>query len=123
MKLTLLVEEGRSSRRQYVLERGGLEIGRAMECDVLFDGSQANVSRHHASLTRGPLGYVLADHSSNGTWVNGQRIQKAVLESGDVIRLGADGPRLRVSVSTDASRASEMSRRGARSPTRASTTP
>jgi len=103
MKLTLLVEEGRSSRRQYVLERGGLEIGRAMECDVLFDGSQANVSRHHASLTRGPLGYVLADHSSNGTWVNGQRIQKAVLESGDVIRLGADGPRLRVSVSTDAS--------------------
>lgn len=101
MKLTLHVEDESGPRQGYVLERGGLELGRGEDCDVAFDASQVSVSRHHASLRCESDGFTITDHSSNGTWVNGQRIQAIQLQSGDVIRLGIDGPRLRVSVSAE----------------------
>jgi DNA-binding NtrC family response regulator len=47
------------------------------------------VSRHHAELYRqGPL-YVLCDQgSTNGTWLDGRRIQHAPVAPGSVLRLG-----------------------------------
>jgi protease PrsW len=98
MGLRLHVEGGPTAGREYALESGGLEMGRAEDCDIVFDASLAGVSRHHASVRHEPTGYTLVDHSSNGTWVNGQRVQVALLFSGDIIRLGTDGPRMRVSV-------------------------
>jgi pSer/pThr/pTyr-binding forkhead associated (FHA) protein len=47
------------------------------------------VSRRHAVLKREGANYVLEDAgSTSGTFVNDQRIQRHVLASGDVIRLG-----------------------------------
>lgn len=47
------------------------------------------VSRFHAAIERTPEGLVLRDlDSRNGTWVNGKRIQKALLRPGDEIRIG-----------------------------------
>jgi pSer/pThr/pTyr-binding forkhead associated (FHA) protein len=62
-------------------------IGRSSDCDVRVD--DANVSRRHAEVRRIGDGYSLVDlGSTNGTEVNGQRIQETALMNGDVISVG-----------------------------------
>ncbi len=62
-------------------------LGRSSECDVVVD--DPHVSRRHAEIRRIGDGYSLVDLSStNGTEVNGQRIQETALMSGDVIGVG-----------------------------------
>jgi pSer/pThr/pTyr-binding forkhead associated (FHA) protein len=65
-----------------------LVIGRSSDADVHVD--DANVSRRHAEVRRiGDGGYSLVDlGSTNGTEVNGQRIQETALMNGDVITVG-----------------------------------
>jgi ABC-type multidrug transport system ATPase subunit/pSer/pThr/pTyr-binding forkhead associated (FHA) protein len=48
------------------------------------------VSRRHATIYPDPKGgYTLQDHSTNGTFVNGQRVERFVrLQDGDRIRIG-----------------------------------
>jgi hypothetical protein len=64
-----------------------LHIGRGLSAGLRLDDS--SVSRRHAILVPRPNGArILDDRSSNGTFVNGRRIQQADLSSGDVIVLG-----------------------------------
>lgn len=52
-------------------------LGRALDCDVRF--TNAEVSRHHAAITRtGDTATIRDLRSSNGTRVNGDRIGDAV---------------------------------------------
>jgi len=70
-----------------VIEDRVTVIGRSSECDVRLD--DANTSRRHAEVRRIGDGYSLVDlGSTNGTEVNGQRIQETALMSGDVISVG-----------------------------------
>jgi ABC transport system ATP-binding/permease protein len=71
-----------------VLDRA-LRIGRADDNDVVVDNLQ--VSRRHAELRRlGGGSFQLTDTgSSNGTFVNGQRITTQVVTEDDVIGIGA----------------------------------
>jgi pSer/pThr/pTyr-binding forkhead associated (FHA) protein len=72
--------------REYTV-RNSLVIGRDAGCDVVL--TSRSVSRRHAEVVVSPLGYVLVDSSTNGTLVNGKRIQgQQVLARGDVIRCG-----------------------------------
>jgi pSer/pThr/pTyr-binding forkhead associated (FHA) protein len=62
-------------------------IGRSSECDIRLD--DANASRRHAEVRRIGDGYSVVDlGSTNGTEVNGQRIQETALMNGDVISVG-----------------------------------
>src|SRR5512139_825766 len=64
-----------------------LTIGRAIECDLVLDSPL--VSRHHARLERSGPAHTLADlGSTNGTYVNSQRIDRAELHAGDVVQIG-----------------------------------
>lgn len=65
-----------------------ITIGRA-GCDVVLDNPQ--VSRFHAQIDRAQGSAILRDAgSTNGTFVNGQRISAHhVLSPGDVIQIGA----------------------------------
>ena len=46
------------------------------------------VSRLHVTVTRAGSGVVLLDSSTNGTFVEGRRVQSATAEDGDVVRVG-----------------------------------
>lgn len=65
-----------------------LTIGRSSSNDVVMQDSF--VSGSHCSITLDPKGsFYLQDlGSSNGTFVNGKRVQQAWLKSNDIVRIG-----------------------------------
>ena len=65
-------------------------LGRAGDCDIHFVA--AGISRLHATLRRMPDGEIeIFDHdSTNGTFVNGVRVNQDVLRDGDKLQLGPD---------------------------------
>jgi hypothetical protein len=64
-----------------------MHIGRGLSAELRLD--EASVSRRHAILVPRPTGArILDDRSSNGTFVNGRRVQQADLQNGDVIVIG-----------------------------------
>jgi pSer/pThr/pTyr-binding forkhead associated (FHA) protein len=64
------------------------EIGRGDECDVAIP-DDVSLSRVHARLDRQAEHWVLMDlDSTNGTFVNGERIREVRLQPGDLIELG-----------------------------------
>ena len=65
-----------------------LVFGRAPECEVQLDGG--GVSRRHAMLERSADGIIqIVDlESRNGTFVNGEKVSRAILKDGDKIQVG-----------------------------------
>src|SRR5262245_51160533 len=86
----LVVIEGLSLGAIYVLDKGGYLIGRSPDAHIHIDNFL--VSRFHAELrlnTGDPPSTLLRDlGSTNGTFVNDERIDERVLEDGDKIRVG-----------------------------------
>jgi hypothetical protein len=63
-------------------------IGRSRDCDIQL--ADANVSRRHAELRQEGASYWIVDlGSTNGLEVNGKRVKRAKLHSGDMITLGS----------------------------------
>lgn len=71
-----------------------LTIGRHPSCSVSFPQDQTLISRMHADLVREGNRFKVIDHSTNGTFVNGKKIEEAYLKDGDVIIIGSGGPKL-----------------------------
>lgn len=66
---------------------GAVKIGRATDNDIVIPDVLA--SRHHATLIPLPGGTEIRDERSiNGTFVNGTRVDSAVLHDGDVVTIG-----------------------------------
>lgn len=66
---------------------GAVKIGRNTDNDIVIPDVLA--SRHHATLIPLPGGTEIRDERSiNGTFVNGARVDSAVLHDGDVITIG-----------------------------------
>lgn len=86
--LTLLV--GPLPGRVFRFREPETTLGRSGDCDIHFVA--IGVSRLHATLRRLPDGEVeLIDHTStNGTFVNGARIERHVMADGDKVQLGPD---------------------------------
>ena len=62
-------------------------VGRATRADFIVDA--ALVSRLHCRITAGTENLEVIDLSStNGTYVNGKRVKRAQLKSGDRLRVG-----------------------------------
>jgi pSer/pThr/pTyr-binding forkhead associated (FHA) protein len=63
-------------------------IGRHHECDIAIASEE--ISRRHAQVKPTPDGVLVEDlGSSNGTYINGQRVQSGMLKNGDELRLDA----------------------------------
>lgn len=65
-----------------------LRIGRLDDCNLIFDDH--NVSRHHAEVRPAANGFQVADlGSTNGTYVNGKKIDApTLLSDGDRVSVG-----------------------------------
>ena len=75
--------------KEYQIASEGVSFGREAGSDVVV--AQPEVSRRHASISPTPEGYVLKDHSTNGVWVNGTRVQGSqLLARADVVRVGTE---------------------------------
>lgn len=73
--------------REYAIGQGRATIGRDADCDVVIESK--SVSRKHAEIMGTDKGYLLVDLSTNGTFINGQKIAgQQVLARADVIRVG-----------------------------------
>lgn len=75
--------------KEYAVPDEGLVIGRDAGCDVVVPRNE--VSRRHAEIAATEDGYVVRDTSSNGVFVNGEKIQGSLrLSRADVIRVGGE---------------------------------
>lgn len=86
--LRLVIRQGPLAGQVFELQQPIHNVGRSKENDIQID--DLKISRRHANLTLTPTGYVLQDlGSTNGTFVNNQRITAPVaIQPGDVIGFG-----------------------------------
>ena len=79
-----------------ITPRATRTLGRAPRSDFIVDA--ALVSRIHCRLTATETELLVDDlHSTNGTFINGRRVARAALTTGDRLRLG----RLELAVSKE----------------------
>jgi signal transduction histidine kinase/pSer/pThr/pTyr-binding forkhead associated (FHA) protein len=84
---SLFVIRGNDQGARFELEEATVGLGRDPANGVQLHDTE--VSRQHAQLRREASDYVLVDlGSSNGSFVNGKRVQSHRLSSGDHIQLG-----------------------------------
>lgn len=90
--------------KEYAIQNAGSFFGREAGSDIVV--AQPEVSRRHASIAPGEGGYVLSDLSTNGVWVNGNRVQGShVLARSDVVRVGSEEFRFYADVAAAAPKA------------------
>jgi phosphoserine phosphatase RsbU/P len=86
----------------FTLNRNSTSIGRSPSEDIVLDDPW--VSRRHASIVRDGDSYTIVDqNSTHGTFLNSVRVEKSILQFGDVLQLGSlKGPQLRFHLRGDA---------------------
>ena len=83
----MIVRSGPTAGARYLLDADVTTVGRHPEADIFFD--DVTVSRRHAEITRSGTTFELVDQRSlNGTYVNGERVDRAVLTNGSEARVG-----------------------------------
>jgi hypothetical protein len=79
--------KGPGLRSGFPLNKDHVVIGREVKCAIMLNDN--SVSRQHSSITRLAEGFLIRDlGSSNGTYVNGQRVQEYLLQDGDRVSIG-----------------------------------
>jgi pSer/pThr/pTyr-binding forkhead associated (FHA) protein len=87
MQAVLVMFRSDGERRSFSMARDMTVIGRREDCDLRIPLGE--VSRKHCRILRDGDSLKLEDlGSSNGTFLNGQRVQEAVLSPGDTIQVG-----------------------------------
>ena len=110
MKLSITVQTGSLAGRKLDLTEGFLLIGRGETNQLLFDPNAENmVSTKHAYIEAKSDGFYLIDtKSTNGTFVNGNRVQIVKLNSGDIVQFGKNGPQAAILIFTESAHGFEV---------------
>ena len=83
----LVVMTGKDIAHRYPLVKDETIIGRALDVDIVLEDGRA--SRQHARISTSEQGATLEDlNSTNGTYVNNQKIDHWSLMDGDLIAIG-----------------------------------
>jgi pSer/pThr/pTyr-binding forkhead associated (FHA) protein len=83
----LVVQRGPGAGSRYLLDTDLSTVGRHPESDIFLD--DITVSRRHVEFRREDKTFRVHDVGSlNGTYLNGDRVDDAVLQNGDEVRIG-----------------------------------
>jgi pSer/pThr/pTyr-binding forkhead associated (FHA) protein len=83
----LVVKRGPNAGSRFLLDADVTTAGRHPDSDIFLD--DITVSRRHAEFVREEGGFALRDVGSlNGTYLNRERIEHAVLAGGDEVQIG-----------------------------------
>jgi pSer/pThr/pTyr-binding forkhead associated (FHA) protein len=83
----LIVQRGPGAGSRYLLDTEMVSAGRHPESDIFLD--DITVSRRHVEFHRTEGSFRVHDVGSlNGTYVNRDRIDDALLQNGDEVRIG-----------------------------------
>lgn len=86
--MRLLYQPNDETKQWWSLTRKKISLGRDPTCDVVIQDTKA--SRIHAEIVYQDGQYFLIDkNSTNGTFVNGTRIQRHIINPGDALILGS----------------------------------
>ncbi len=83
----LVVQRGPNAGSRFLLDKELTTAGRHPDSDIFLD--DVTVSRRHAEFTRTEDGFVVSDVGSlNGTYLNRERIERALVRNGDEVQVG-----------------------------------
>jgi signal transduction histidine kinase len=83
----LLIKKPSGEEEALSLTEPEYSLGRSPDNDIVLE--DADVSRFHCVLRRQDSGYLIEDlRSHNGTYLNSLRIDRSVLNHGDMLRIG-----------------------------------
>lgn len=83
----LIIKSGRKSGATFPLRKKVINMGRDSSNEIVIDDPKS--SRQHAKIKLEGDNFVIYDlASSNGTFVNGEKITSVKLNDGDEIKIG-----------------------------------
>jgi pSer/pThr/pTyr-binding forkhead associated (FHA) protein len=83
----IVVEKGPRTGMTFVLRDGNTTVGRHPESDIFLN--DVTVSRHHCRFVASGDALTVEDSgSTNGTYVNDERVDSAELAAGDEVLIG-----------------------------------
>ncbi|MBL8999537.1 MAG: FHA domain-containing protein [Phycisphaerae bacterium] len=87
MNASLVLIQTDGKQREIPLKKAVQVIGRQTDCALRIPS--ANVSRHHCEVSVSDDGVAVRDlGSSNGTFINKERVQQASVHPGDLVSIG-----------------------------------
>jgi pSer/pThr/pTyr-binding forkhead associated (FHA) protein len=83
----LVVLRGPNAGSRFLLDADSTTAGRSTKSDIFLD--DVTVSRRHATFERSGTSFTVRDLGSlNGTYVNRERVDDAVLKAADEVQIG-----------------------------------
>ncbi|MGB9856653.1 MAG: FHA domain-containing protein [Dictyoglomaceae bacterium] len=83
----LIIKHGLERGKDFKIQKEETKIGRDEENDVVL--THPTVSRFHAKIIRDGENYFIEDlNSANGTFVNGIKVKKELLNDNDILQFG-----------------------------------
>jgi len=83
----LVVKRGPNVGSRFALDADVIQAGRHPDSHIFLD--DITVSRRHVEIRREGVGYVVHDAGSlNGTYLNRERVDTALLQNGDELQIG-----------------------------------
>ncbi|EEH63355.1 FHA domain protein [Gleimia coleocanis DSM 15436] len=83
----LIVQRGPNSGARFLLDSDQIVAGRSPQADIFLD--DVTVSRKHCEFRVHEGGFAVRDLGSlNGTYINRERSEGAVLQAGDEVQIG-----------------------------------
>ncbi|MBN1759796.1 MAG: transglycosylase SLT domain-containing protein [Chitinispirillaceae bacterium] len=97
MPYYLEMVRGSTIGQLYEIPDGAVSIGRSSQNTIALPSAEKNVSGHHAIIYKSPERIMVQDlQSTNGTFVNEERVTDREMAPGDILGFGMGGPRLKL---------------------------
>lgn len=96
----LEMTKGSSIGQKYPLNDGAISVGRSSQNTITLPPTEKSVSAHHLIIYKSPERIMVQDmQSTNGTFINEEKINEKNIDANDEVGFGKTGPRLKLIVS------------------------